>query len=711
MKINAIELFNIGSFQGKNKIDVSNIEKNIILIGGKNGAGKTTLFESIKICIYGYKEAGYQTISSAYKKNIKSLINDYAKLEEKTEAFVSVNLELFNGQEMDSYILKREWNFSKEDFEVFYVWKNGTLLETNEIEIFNSYLLDLIPPELFNLYFFDGEQIADSFLAENGNERIKEAFLVLCGYDTFDIMLQNFKRISYNKKASDDSSSIYLKSKEKLEISRDNQRRIHSKLENTYKLLEEISSNIDVLETNYRKNGGVFLNEWNEKLEEIKRLELYRESLNNDLKKYANDVIPFLIIKDKLVRVLDQIEKEENFTKQKIMFEEFSRLFPSVSKNIIKSFNTNNKDDLIKFAAELNKSILKEIKVDSIEPILLLSYSERQNLTNTLLSVLHYNEDIIIENRRNHKNSIQKTKQLREELDNCNVDDIQDYMQRIEEYNNQKKVLLNSLQDLLKKRSEIDAEVLMQEQQFKHDTKVFEDELKNNSVVDLSAKSILFLEDLQNQLFEKQIRNVENLFITKLNELMRKEHFLDRVIIDNDFNIHVYKRIVLKCKTVCKKIDAIGIENYKNETGVHHCQDILAITKLRTLEEFYEKYRNSEDVFDVMHEFEKNRMSKGEKQIFVMALYWALMTLSEKEVPFIIDTPFARIDKEHREKITSNFFNVLPGQVFIFSTDEEIIGKHKKILKEKIGKTFLLENNNNKQSIITENAYFEVGAK
>lgn len=711
MKINTIELFNIGSFQGKNKIDVSNIEKNIILVGGKNGAGKTTLFESIKICIYGHKEAGYQTISSAYKKNIKSLINDYAKLEAKTKAFVSVSLDLFNGQEVDSYILKREWDLSKDDFEIFHIWKNGTLLGNDEVEIFNSYLLDLIPPELFNLYFFDGEQIADSFLAESGNEKIKEAFLVLCGYDTFDIMLQNFKRISYNKKASDNSSSIYLKSKERLEILRDKQKRIHSKLDNTYKSLEEITLNIEALKTNYRKNGGVFLTEWNEKLEEIKRLELYRESLNNDLKKYANDVIPFLIVKDKLVKVLEQIEKEENFTRQKILLEEFSRLFPSISENIIKSFDTNNKDDLIKLASELNKSILQEIKIDSIEPILLLSYSERQSLTNTLLSVLHYDRDIIIENRRNHKNSIKKTKQLREELDNCNINDIQDYMQKIDEYNNRKKILLDSLQDALKKRSEIDEEVLMQEQQFKHDTKVFEDELKNNSVVDLSAKSILFLEDLQNQLFEKQIRNVENLFIAKLNELIRKEHFLDKVIIDNDFNIHVYKRIILKCKTICKKIDTIGIENYKNETGIHHCQNILAITKLNTLEEFYAKYRNSEDVFDVMHEFEKNRMSKGEKQIFVMALYWALMTLSDKEVPFIIDTPFARIDKEHREKITSNFFNILPGQVFIFSTDEEIVGKHQKILKEKIGKTFLLENNNNKQSIIIENAYFEAGTK
>ena len=40
------------------------------------------------------------------------------------------------------------------------------------------------------------EKIADFFLEEGSSSRIKEAFLTLCGYDTFDIMRRNFKRIS-----------------------------------------------------------------------------------------------------------------------------------------------------------------------------------------------------------------------------------------------------------------------------------------------------------------------------------------------------------------------------------------------------------------------------------------------------------------------------------------------------------------------------------
>ena len=67
-----------------------------------------------------------------------------------------------------------------------------------------------------------------------------------------------------------------------------------------------------------------------------------------------------------------------------------------------------------------------------------------------------------------------------------------------------------------------------------------------------------------------------------------------------------------------------------------------------------------------------SRLSKGERQIFILSLYWAIIELSGQDIPFIIDTPYARIDANHRKEISEKFFPNISKQVVILSTDEEI---------------------------------------
>lgn len=51
--------------------------------------------------------------------------------------------------------------------------KNGTLLNSEELADFDNYVMNIIPPELFELFFFDGEQIADYFWGKMETKELK----------------------------------------------------------------------------------------------------------------------------------------------------------------------------------------------------------------------------------------------------------------------------------------------------------------------------------------------------------------------------------------------------------------------------------------------------------------------------------------------------------------------------------------------------------
>ena len=89
-----------------------------------------------------------------------------------------------------------------------------------------------------------------------------------------------------------------------------------------------------------------------------------------------------------------------------------------------------------------------------------------------------------------------------------------------------------------------------------------------------------------------------------------------------------------------------------------------------------------------------------------MALYQALSKLNKTDVPYIVDTPFARIDKEHRRNILEQFFKRLNGQVIILSTDEEIVDEYQTAMADVVSNTFVLRHTEDGNTEILPNTYF-----
>ena len=190
---------------------------------------------------------------------------------------------------------------------------------------------------------------------------------------------------------------------------------------------------------------------------------------------------------------------------------------------------------------------------------------------------------------------------------------------------------------------------------------------------------------------------------------MRKTHFIDDIYIDNNFNTHIYRTDDVTIETLMDALRTNTEDQLSAFWGEKAVQELYRLSGSHSYEDLVTYYSSSPiSSIALPIEIDKASLSNGEKQIFIMALYHSLVSLCNHELPFVIDTPFARIDTEHRQNISKHFFSKLNGQVFILSTNEEINSSHVKLLERKIAATYMLENTDNKKTIVLKNSYFEV---
>lgn len=695
MKINNIILHNFGSYEGTTEFDTRPCNgRNIVLIGGKNGAGKTTLFTAMRLCLYGYKSMGYKNPNSFYNRAVVKLINNTAKITKPTTAFVTMCVELNNGQGMDSFLLTRKWELNESLIETFSVLKNGADLSEDEIADFEKYVVSLIPPELFNLYFFDGEKIADFFMDEGSNTRIKEAFLTLCGYDTFDIMRKNFKRIRAGIPTSAPALDEYIVAKDALASAESLYHDLTDRLKACVDAIADCEATLDAEEKEYHQKGGITEEEWNQKLYTLKEEEKKRETYNALLKKWANDVIPFIMLRKQILALKAQIENENQALKYTYFCEVLNS--PAVQALV--------KDKL----AEIDSAAFADFGTEK-EPILNLSFEQNSLILAQINTILSFEQDKVEKCKKAIKRSLNLTAKIRKEIESSSITSVQEYMKRRAQLFEEKSALLVQRVELEQQLvAQKEALTLAEQQLGKVQTRL-EEELKKASINDISARAIVMLDKLQEILYRRQIDKVENCFRKEIRTLMRKTHFIDDIYIDDNFNTHIYRT------------EKVSIEKIRKALKTNTEEQLLAFWGAKAMQTLYKKansnayndmckYFESVDIksLSLQIEIDKASLSNGEKQIFIMALYYSLVSLCNHELPFVIDTPFARIDTEHRHNISKHFFSELKGQVFILSTNEEINSSHVQILKDKIAATYMLENSDNKRTVVVKNSYFEV---
>lgn len=709
MRIHEICLYNFGSYEDLNRIicNTEDKERNIVLFGGKNGAGKTTLFTALQISLYGSRAYGYAANNAFYNRKIEKLINNKAKMTRPSKAYVELNVEISNGLENDQYKLIRKWTLDEVNIlsEQYLVYKNGMQLSETETNDFDAFIIQIVPPELFNLYFFDGEKIVDFFLSEGSSKRIKKAFMTLCGYDAFEIMQKNFKRVNTVNSENNLLKQQYKELDEKIA----NKRKQCAGLMESQRVLrneiDELQAQVTLLDAEYKKIGGVSEQIWSQKFEQLKEEEHLRERNKAKLKEMANDTIPFLILKTHMENVYNQIMREEERERE----EKFLELLGSdSSREIFQNFFSRNHMQVTKEQEqELITDFFNYYEEHFLydKPILQMSNDEIASFLHVWNYVKTFDAKSVERLSKKIKASLKKSQNLRKEIERCNMNALSDYVEKRTE-------LLGSIDFTKEKQLEYE-QLLFQaewekqsyEVEFKKIEKAYMEELKADSVRDISGLAMIMLSHLQEALLKSKINKVEAVFRREINRLIRKEPFIDDILIDSEFNITVYRNMTYAEDELIEIIKQSGTKNLVNTFGERAAKILLAYKTESQSLSLAGALRGKRQIM-LPIELDKNSFSSGEKQVFIMAFYKSIMELCNQEIPFVIDTPFARIDTEHRYNIVNYFFRELKGQVFILSTDEEISEEHVGMFEDRLAASYTLVNTDDSRTTLIANKYF-----
>lgn len=715
MKLTKIELNNFGSYYGKNvlSIDVSDDNKQIVLIGGENGAGKTTLFTAIVLCLYGHYSFGYKNSGKVYTQKVFTYINDTAKLDEDESASVTLDFVDSSNGDLDSYSITRSWTWKKSNVkESITAQKNGQILEKQSLIDFQNFLINMIPPSLLKLYFFDGERIAE-YLLDDAQNNVRDALMILSGNDTFDIMYSGIKKVLVAGNAAEDTATreYFIRKSEKISLD-ESRKALRESIDDLSAQADDKKAEVDRIKKEYAAQGGISLDEWKELNSSLKAEDEARERINYERKEIATDILPFVIVSSLLDKVRPQITKEHEYkTWQTLSKTLTTDRFRKIISDTLSNSGQANYDEITSRICDNIITYLVPVNGwKSFEPIFGLSEDDEMDVQTIVNRVSQFDVTRISELKHEHDSSLERSQALRDKLQNSSIDNYQEYIKSLSDLNEeifQLSVMIKTKQDEL---VNVEAQYQIAEKRLGEAYKNLELDIKRKSVTSISSKAIVLLEELQAKIHGKLTKEVRADTLSALRLLIRKKSFIEDLEIDDNFKVHLLKNQIIEIKDIIKIHNRSGIEGVKRSLQKYGyeslCKTVNAPKDSKDLTQYLNSY--SKPTVKVLMEISIDSLSKGEKQIFVMSLYWAMMKQSKCQLPFIIDTPFARIDTEHRTNIVDHFFKRLPGQLLILSTNEEINAKHMQAMSDSISNSFMLEFGEDKRTRIAENRYFEV---
>jgi len=625
-------LENYGLFSGKNEFDLDPIRKRrgpkkrrpIILFGGKNGAGKTTFLGATRLLLYGRQSLDGKVSQAEYDKVLIGHLHRNKSAASCAE-FARIGLEfdhVING-EKNTYYVERNWTLKsggkvQEDFKVD---KDGSPLEEISPKHWESFISDIVPARLSQLFFFDGEKIKSIAEDLSSNVAIAEAIQSLLGIDNV-LSLKSDLKIYKSRLLKDSNPEEYQSTLTSIEDEinelDEKESLLVGELGHLKTSKDTLLLAIKALELDLEGKGGDFAAERSankHKAEHLKELITINET---QIRVLADTALPFALCPSINAKLVSQLENEQASQKARTAEDNITELHQALLKKA-SQLKSAQKTSVIKFIDENITGYIGGISSTNETPVI-HQLTERDSGQLTRLVQDEANSKLI-----ETLAAIARLESLHIELHNINRD-----LQKAPAAEDISSVL-KDLKDESKKLGDIEAQMSrVEEEKRKLSTRreqINRDKIKAEDKIKTKGKEsekLDYLEKLGPALDTYQ----ERLTIAKI-ETLRHE-------VTECFNRLARKSDFVKGIDIDPKSFAV---NLLDEHG---------------------------------RSIPREDLSSGEKQIFAIAMLWGLARTSGRPLPVVIDTPLGRLDSDHRKKLIQNYFPNAGHQVILLSTDTEV---------------------------------------
>ena len=667
MLLHSLTLENIRIFKGKNILDftpilTSDIKKPIILIGGKNGAGKTTLFESILLCLYGQHAPGNRMSNTKYEQYIKQIVPRSKKLEAELIPAIEVVFEFTHSGIRKTYGVRREWILGPKFSENLTITCEGSILSDLEKDQWQDLLNELIPPRFARLFLFDGEKIQNIVDDNDESNYLQDSFRSLLGLDIVDrlkadlgIYLSRHLRSSdlstINKQMEETTSEIGKIDEEK-EYLEQERAQVQSRS-------ERVQVEIRRQEQLLASEGGGFARIRDDMKAEKVRLDQFVVKTEHEIRELCEGLFPFAITPkycESLKKTLiDEDKVQARVLSQEIIhanIEELNKIIQSPAFWSDVSVPSSQKEKVREKLVDLMHQHL--VTDDSVKKKTLVHHLSQHEYK----QLLQWIEEAT-------KTTPNKMKELSEQLEKLTAqrlkiaeminkapsdEVIAPHITKLNELNQKIGQCSEQLRSINESIRQIDLRLNdLNRQRMKYDEEI--QGAKGGSIkMELAQQITTVLNEYAKELQQQKINNLGDNILSCFNRLIRKDDYVRKIQIDENYNIILY--------------DPDG--------------NIIP----------------------------KDLLSAGEREIFAVSLLWGLTLTSRRQLPFIIDTPLGRLDSEHRGNLVRDFFQHAGDQMIIFSTDTEIDKEYFRTLQPHIARAYHLDYSKKERHTSISPGYF-----